>query len=153
MDKTSEAFHLMRARGICPMPMMMHHDSRSRCIRRKQLRIAESDQRSCAGRGAVSLQVLTAMTPSPGTKLYEGTFTDGLVIDSAGGKRVEPSMCDGNYVVASRHARPWRKQLNLLTGYLSFFYNPLWFIVGTVSPLKPRWGGKLAGSRWLECSA
>ena len=27
VDKTSEAFRLMRDVGICPMPMMMHHDS------------------------------------------------------------------------------------------------------------------------------
>ena len=27
VDKTTEAFQLLRAAGICPMPMMMHHDS------------------------------------------------------------------------------------------------------------------------------
>jgi hypothetical protein len=57
--------------------------------------------------------------------LYEGTFTDGLVIDRVGDRRAAPYMYDGNYVVASKHARPWRKQLNLLMGYL-YFYNPLW---------------------------
>ena len=34
-------------------------------------------------------------------------------------------MYDGNYVVASKHTRPWKKQLNLLAGYL-YFYNPVW---------------------------
>jgi hypothetical protein len=37
-------------------------------------------------------------------------------------------MHDGNYVIASSHARPWRKQFNLLIGYL-YFYNPVWLIV------------------------
>jgi hypothetical protein len=74
--------------------------------------------------GAVSLQVLM-MTPSAGTKLYEQTFTGGQVFSSVGGKRVLPHMYDGNYVVASSHARPWQKQLNILIGYASF-YNPFW---------------------------
>ena len=65
------------------------------------------------------------LTPSAGTKLYEGTFTGGQVLDRAGGARVRPHMYDGNYVVASTHRRPWRKQLNLLAGYL-YFYNPVW---------------------------
>jgi hypothetical protein len=34
-------------------------------------------------------------------------------------------MYDGNHVIASTHRRPWRKQLNLLAGYL-YFYNPVW---------------------------
>jgi hypothetical protein len=52
-------------------------------------------------------------------------------------------MYDGNYVVASSHARPWRKQLNLLTAYL-YFYNPVWFAVNlwrrkTRVGMKPAW--------------
>ena len=54
------------------------------------------------------------MTPSPGTKLFAETYTKGLVIARAGGREVRPYMYDGNYVIASSHARPWRKQLNLL---------------------------------------
>src|SRR5438477_12056349 len=64
-------------------------------------------------------------TPSSSTKLYEQTFTSGQVIDRVGRRRVGPHMYDGNYVVASKHKRPWRKQLNLLAGYL-YFYNPIW---------------------------
>src|SRR5438105_7134165 len=64
------------------------------------------------------------ITPSAGTKLYEQTFTGGQVIDRAGGRRVLPHMYDGNYVVASSLQRPWRKQLNMMAGYASF-YNPL----------------------------
>lgn len=123
VNKTTEAFGLMRDAGICPMPMMMHHDSQPLYSRGTNYGLL-NQVRLLRRAGAVSLQVLM-MTPSPGTKLYEGTFTDGLVFKSVGGRRVGPYMYDGNYVVASRHARPWRKQLNLLLAYL-YFYNPVW---------------------------
>lgn len=131
VNKTTEAFQLMREAGICPMPMMMHHDTQPLYSRKgnygllNQIRILRKA-------GAVSLQVLM-MTPSPGTKLYEQTFSDNLVLESAGGRRAEPYMYDGNYVVASKHTRPWRKQFNLLTGYL-YFYNPLWLFLALVRP-------------------
>jgi radical SAM superfamily enzyme YgiQ (UPF0313 family) len=140
-DKTSEAFRLMRANGICPMPMMMHHDSQPLYSRGSNYGLL--NQIGVLRRaGAVSLQVLM-MTPSPGTKLYESTFTSGMVIDRAGGKRAEPHMYDGNYIIASSHARPWKKQLNLLAGYLSF-YNP-WWLAAAVWRRKTRVGFKPAG--------
>jgi radical SAM superfamily enzyme YgiQ (UPF0313 family) len=126
VDKTTEAFQLMRANGISPMPMMMHHDSQPLYSRGTNYGLL-NQIRVLRKAGAVSLQVLM-MTPSPGTKLFEGTFADGLVLGRAAGREVRPYMYDGNYVVASEHARPWRKQLNLLAGYL-YFYNPLWLAV------------------------
>jgi len=141
VDKTSEAFRLMRANGICPMPMMMHHDSQPLYTPGSNYGLL--NQINVLRRaGAVSLQVLM-MTPSPGTTLYEQTFTGGLVIASAGGKRTEPHMCDGNYIIASIHPRPWRKQLNLLVGYL-WFYNPLWLAVALLRR-KTKVGLKPAG--------
>jgi radical SAM superfamily enzyme YgiQ (UPF0313 family) len=125
VSRTTEAFKLMRDNGICPMPMMMHHDSQPLFSRGTNYGLL-NQVNILRKAGAVSMQILM-MTPSPGTKLYEGTFTSGLVLASAGGKPVEPHMVDGNYVVASRHARPWRNQLNMLAGYLSF-YNPIWFV-------------------------
>jgi radical SAM superfamily enzyme YgiQ (UPF0313 family) len=123
VDKTTEAFGRLRAAGICPMPMMMHHDSQPLYTRKGDYGLLNQIN-LLRKAGAVSLQVLM-MTPSAGTKLYEQTFTSGQVIDRVGGRRVGPHMYDGNYVVASRHKRPWKKQLNLLAGYL-YFYNPLW---------------------------
>src|SRR5437879_8800908 len=120
-DKTQEAFGRLRAAGICPMPMMMHHDSQPLYSRKGPYGLL-NQIRLLRKAGAVSLQVLM-ITPSAGTKLYEQTFTGGQVIDRAGGRRVLPHMYDGNYVVASSHQRPWRKQLNILAGYASF-YNP-----------------------------
>jgi radical SAM superfamily enzyme YgiQ (UPF0313 family) len=141
VDKTTEAFHLMRDVGICPMPMMMHHDSQPLYSRKSHYGLL-NQIKLLRKAGAVSLQVLM-MTPSVGTKLWEQTFTDGLVIESAGGRRADPYMHDGNYVVASKHARPWRKQLNLLMGYL-YFYNPVWFAVA-LARRKAKVGIKPAG--------
>jgi radical SAM superfamily enzyme YgiQ (UPF0313 family) len=126
VDKTTDAFHALRDAGICPMPMMMHHDSQPLYSRGSNYGLL-NQIRLLRKAGAVSLQVLM-MTPSPGTKLFVGTYTQGLVIGSAGQREARPYMHDGNYVVASAHARPWRKQFNLLIGYL-YFYNPVWLIV------------------------
>jgi hypothetical protein len=116
----------MRQAGICPMPMMMHHDTQPLYSPGTNYGLL-NQIRLLRKAGAVSCQVLM-MTPSPGTKLFAGTFTDKLVLASAGGRDVRPYMYDGNYVIASAHARPWRKQLNLLLGYL-YFYNPLWMLL------------------------
>ena len=130
VDKTSEAFRALRENGICPMPMMMHHDSQplyspgTNYGLLNQIRILRKA-------GAVSLQVLM-LTPAAGSKLLEETFTSGQVFKSVGGKEVRPHMFDGNYVVASNHKRPWLKQLNMLAGYL-YFYNPIWLIVALLN--------------------
>lgn len=122
VSKTTEAFAAMRAAGIAPMPMMMHHDAQPLYSRGtdhgllNQIRILRRA-------GAVSLQVLM-MTPSPGSRLYEPMYSDRMVLESAGGRKITPRMIDGNFVVASKHARPWRKQFNLMVGYL-YFYNPI----------------------------
>jgi hypothetical protein len=139
--KTKEAFSLLRDHGICPMPMMMHHDTQPLYSRGtnygllNQIKILRQS-------GAVSLQVLM-MTPSAGTKLFEGAFTEGMVLDKVGGRHVGPQMYDGNYVVASSLPRPWRKQLNMLVGYI-YFYNPIWLIANLLNK-KNRLKDKAAG--------
>ena len=120
VDKTIEAFRLLRRRGILPNPMMMHHDDQPLLTRgRSEGLLNQVNMLQKAG--ATTLQVLM-ITPSPGSKLYEETYTSGMVYKSAGGRVVEPYMIDGNYVVASKAAAPWRKQFNILLAYL-FFYN------------------------------
>ncbi len=121
-SKTLEAFRLLRSNGIHPIPMMMHHDSQPLITRKgnygllNQLRILRKA-------GAIYTQVLM-LSPSPGSKWYEDTYTSGLAFDRVNGKQIEPHICDGNYVIASKHARPWQKQLNLLAGY-TYFFNPI----------------------------
>jgi radical SAM superfamily enzyme YgiQ (UPF0313 family) len=141
IDKTQEAFSRLRAAGICPMPMMMHHDSQPLYSRKGHYGLL-NQVKLLRKAGAVSLQVLM-ITPSAGTKLYEGTFNSGMVFESVGGRRVLPHMYDGNYVVASSHKRPWRKQLNLLMAYI-YFYNPIWLAVALLRR-KNKVSDKVAG--------
>ena len=82
--------------------------------------------------GAIFTQVLM-LTPSPGSKWYEDTYTSGCAFDAVGGKRVEPHIVDGNHVIASHHPRPWLKQVNLLAGY-TYFFNPLRLLVAVFFP-------------------
>jgi len=122
VDRTVEAFGLLRENGICPMPMLMHHDSQPFYTRRGDYGLL-NQVRILRGAGATSLQVLM-LTPAPGSKSYEGMHESGIVIESAGDRFVGPHMIDGGYVVASRHGKPWRKQLGIMAAY-AYFYNPL----------------------------
>ena len=133
-DKTTEAFRALRDAGIAPMPMMMHHDTQplySHGSNYGLLNQVELLRRA----GAVSMQILM-ITPAVGSKLLESTYTSGQVFKSAGGRAVRPYMCDGNYVVASNHKRPWQKQLTMLAGYL-YFYNPFWLVVALIRTRTP----------------
>ncbi len=132
VTKTQEAFRLLQARGISPMPMMMHHDSQPLYTRGDIPYGLINQARLLRQAGAVSLQVLM-ITPATGSKLYAESFTSGLAYDRVDGKRVEPHMLDGNYVVASNHPKPWVKQLNILIAY-GYFYNPLRFLKACVRP-------------------
>ena len=131
--RTLEAFRSLLDAGICPMPMMMHHDAQPLFSRGSDYGLL-NQIRLLRKAGAASLQVLM-LTPAAGSKLLEPTFASGQVFKSVGGKPVTPHMYDGNYVVASNHQRPWQKQMNMLAGYL-YFYNPLWLIVAL---LRGRW--------------
>lgn len=120
-DKTARAFELLRKHGIAPMPMMMHHDDQKLLTPGKPdglLNQIHLLQRA----GAASLQVLM-ITPSPGSKLFEETYTSGMVFDSVAGRKLQPYMMEGVHVCASLHPQPWRKQLNILLAYV-WFYNP-----------------------------
>ncbi len=130
-DKTREAFALLRARGISPIAMMMHHDSQP-LYTRGNLYGLLNQVRELRKAGAVDMQVLM-ITPAPGSKLYDEAYSTGLAFKSVAGRKVEPYMMDGNYVVASDHKQPWRKQLNILVAYM-YFYNPLRFLWAIVKP-------------------
>ena len=131
VDKTTEAFRLLRRHGICPMPMMMHHDEQPLFTRRGDYGLLNQIG-LLRKAGAISLQVLM-ITPATGSRFYEGAYRAGRVYASAGGRPVEPYMLDANYVVASEHPQPWRKQLNIMAAYL-YFYNPLRFLFAVMLP-------------------
>ncbi len=131
VDRTTAAFQALRNNGICPMPMMMHHDSQPLYTPGKPYGLLNQVQ-LLRKAGAVTLQVLM-MTPATGSKLYAESYTSGLAFESVAGRKVEAHMLDGNYVVASRHAKPWQKQFNILCAYL-FFYNPVRLLIALVRP-------------------
>lgn len=124
-EKTREIFRILNGHGIAPMSMMMHHDGQplwSRGNLYGLLNQVNFLRRS----GSVSVQV-TILTPSVGSKGYEQTFEDGMVIEQAGGYKVDDHHFDGNHCIATHDPRPWRKQLNLYLAYASF-YNPMNFV-------------------------
>lgn len=120
-DKTTECFQLLRQNGICPMPMMMHHDNQPLWSGKDNSGLM-NQVGLLKKAGAVTLQVLM-VTPSPGSRLIDKTYGDSEVIRSAGGREAQAYMHDGNYVVASTIPRPWNKQFNIMLAYLGF-YNP-----------------------------
>ena len=134
-DQTLEAFRLLRASGIFPIPMLMHHDAQP-LVTWKDNRGLLNQLRLLRKAGALYMQVLM-LTPSPGSRSYEETYTSGLALASAGGAAVEPALSSGIHVIASRHPRPWVKQLNLLAAYV-YFFNPLrllWALVCSKSSI------------------
>jgi hypothetical protein len=136
VDKTVEAFRLLGAVGIMPIPMLMHHDGQPLYTRGSQYGLI-NQVGLLRKAGAVDVQVLV-ITPAPGSRGYEGTFTSGQVLASAGGKKVRPYMMDGNYVVACAKERPWRMQMKVALS-LAYFYNPLRFLVALIRPKSKRY--------------
>jgi radical SAM superfamily enzyme YgiQ (UPF0313 family) len=131
VDNTIEAFRLLQQHGIAPMPMMMHHDSQPLWATGSQYGLLKQ-VKVLRKAGAASLQVLM-ITPATGSRQYAESFTSGMVYESVAGREVEPYMMDANYVVASHHAQPWRKQFNIMLAYL-YFYNPVRFLWALVRP-------------------
>jgi hypothetical protein len=109
--------------------MMMHHDSQPLVTLKSNYGLI-NQLRTLRQAGALYTQVLM-LTPAPGSKWYEDTYTSGLAFDSVNGRPLDPHIVDGNYVVASKHPRPWIKQLNLLLAYL-YFFNPLRMLLALV---------------------
>ena len=132
VDKTTETFRLLRKHGICPMPMMMHHDEQPLISRGPKPYGLLNQIRLLRKAGAISMQVLM-LVPATGSKLYARAHTSGMAYESVAGRRVEEHMLGGNYVVASKHPKPWRKQLNILVAYM-YFYNPARFLLALVRP-------------------
>ncbi len=128
-SKTLEAFRLLRDSGILPIPMMMHCDAQPLISRKSNYGLI-NQLRTLRKAGALYTQVLM-LTPSAGSKWYVETYTSGLAFDKVDDEPIPPYMVDGNYVVASKHPRPWVKQLNLLAGY-TYFFNPLRMLLALI---------------------
>ncbi len=128
-EKTLDAFRMLRENGIHPVPMLMHHDLQPLLTWKSNLGLL-NQLRILRKAGALYTQILM-LTPSPGSKWHENTYTSGLAIQKVNGISIEPHIVDGNYVVASKLPRPWIKQLNLLAGY-TYFFNPMRLLIALV---------------------
>ena len=135
-EKTSVLFKLLTKLGIAPMPMMMHHDGQPLWTWRGLYGLL-NQVRFLRRAGAVTCQV-TLLTPVPGTKIYEQNFADGVVLKQVGHKPVEDYQFDGNHAVATTDRYPWRRQLNMLASYASF-YNPV-NLLRALPKLDGNWG-------------
>ena len=135
-EKTRKLFEEMNKVGIAPMSMMMHHDGQP-LTSRGNLYGLLNQVNYLRKSGSASLQV-TILTPSVGSKGYEEPYNTGMVIDEAGGNKVEDYHYDGNHCIATHDPNPWRKQLNIYVAYASF-YNP-WNFVRAIADWKhPLW--------------
>lgn len=132
VGKTVEALRLLAMHGISPMPMMMHHDEQPLISSGPKPYGLINQIRLLRKAGAVSMQVLM-LVPATGSKLYAETYTSGMAYESVGGRRVKEHMLGGNYVIASHHPQPWRKQINILLAY-AYFYNPLRMLIALIEP-------------------
>ena len=135
-EKTGLLFKLLNKLGIAPMPMMMHHDGQPLWTWRGLYGLL-NQVRFLRRAGAITCQV-TLLTPVPGTKLYESTYRSGVVMGSVGHKPVEDYQFDGNHCVATSDPHPWRRQLNVLLSYASF-YNPV-NLLRALPKLDSQWG-------------
>ena len=120
-EVTSQLFRLMHELKISPMAMIMFHDGQP-CYSRGSLYGLWNQARFLRDAGAISLQC-TVHTPAVGTREYEETYRTGRVIGSVGRYTIPESKIDGNHVLVVGREPPWKRQLQLLSGYAAF-YNP-----------------------------
>jgi radical SAM superfamily enzyme YgiQ (UPF0313 family) len=135
-EKTEKLFKLLNGHGICPMPMMMHHDGQPLASRGNLYGLI-NQVNFLRKSGSVSVQV-TILTPSVGSKGYEENYEKGLVIGQAGSTKLEDYQYDGNHCIATEDPNPWRKQMNIYLAYASF-YNPLNFMRAILNWKDPVW--------------
>lgn len=120
-EATIELFRVMHRHRICPMAMMMFHAGQP-FHTPGQLYGLSNQMEFLRQAGAISVQV-TTHSPAVGTREYENTFASGKVLSRVGSYEVSDAAIDGNHVLVADATPCWRKQLQLLGGYLSF-YNP-----------------------------
>jgi radical SAM superfamily enzyme YgiQ (UPF0313 family) len=120
--KTGELFALLHRLGIEPMAMMIHSDDQPLHAARGDLSGLLNQTRYLFEQGAVSYQC-TYLGPAVGTRDFEPAAKARAIYKRVGRVGVPQAFQDGNHVVASRHPRPWMRQINLLRAYATF-YNP-----------------------------
>ncbi len=139
-EKTKTLFELLTRHGICPMPMMMHHDGQP-LYSRGNLYGLLNQVNFLRKAGSVTVQV-TILTPSVGSKGFEEPYEKGMVLDEVHGEKVQDYQYDGNHCVATEDPNPWRKQLNIMLAYAAF-YNPFNFLKTLAQWKDPLWSFRL----------
>jgi radical SAM superfamily enzyme YgiQ (UPF0313 family) len=124
-DVTVELFRIMHQSKICPMAMMMFHAGQP-FYTPHSLYGLSNQMEFLRKAGAVSVQV-TLHVPAVGTREYERTYESQRVLERVGPVQLTDSSTDGNHVLITDSTPCWRKQLQFMGGYLSF-YNPLNFL-------------------------
>jgi len=148
-QKTIELFAAMNNNGICPMPMMMHHDHQP-LLTRGSLYGIMNQVHFLRKAGAISVQI-TVLTPAVGTNFFDVPYEKGMVFDNVGGKKLEEWQFDGNHVVATEEKSPWLKQFNLIAAY-GTFYNPI-NLLDSMVRFKERLAGADIGMQFIGMAA
>lgn len=121
--KTKDLFALLHSYGIQPMAMMIHSDGQPLRSPNGDLSGVLNQAKYLFEAGAVSYQC-TYLAPAVGTRNYEPTMESGHMFRTVGGKPIPQAFHDGNRIIASRHSRPWERQMNVVRAYATF-YNPV----------------------------
>lgn len=127
-ERTEEVFAALRRQGIGPMAMTILFEGQQwRGNATHPFGIAET--MTMLDRCGASYMQMTHISPSPGSRFYEGHFTSGEVLAEAGAYQIDDRFFDGNRVILdfSRGKDPRscaRRQLLILGAYWKF-YGPL----------------------------
>jgi radical SAM superfamily enzyme YgiQ (UPF0313 family) len=120
--KTTEVYEGLRRLGIEPMAMMIHNDHQPLRSPPGSLEGVINQAHYMFDKGAVSYQC-TYLGPAVGTVDFESAARGRVIFRSVGGRPIPQAYQDGNHVAASRHPRPWERQMNVVRAYTAF-YNP-----------------------------
>ena len=141
--KTADLLGVMRGLGIETMAMMIHSDDQPLRSAPGDLSGLLNQARYMFEQGAVSYQC-TYLGPAVGTRDFETAAESGIMFKTVDGSLIPQHCYDGNHVAASRHDRPWERQMNVMRAYAAF-YNPL----NTLRLLGKLRSDPLAGKRIL----
>lgn len=143
VGKTEQLFKRLHEVGIMPMAMMIHSDNQPLHTPKGDYKGLLNQARYLFEVGAVSYQC-TYLGPAVGTRDFETALEAGTMFRTVGGREIPQAHMDGNHVVATKHSRPWTRQINILRAY-STFYNPWNFMR---SAFELRKGSSISGKRF-----
>jgi len=120
--KTTIVYDALRKLGIEPMCMMIHNDDQPLRSPNGTLNGLVNQAKYMFEKGAVSYQC-TYLGPAVGTLDFEPAAKEKRLFKTVAGMKIPQAFQDGNHVAASKHPRPWERQMNVVRGYATF-YNP-----------------------------